>query len=406
MGVPVVVGDRVLVTTATTGTGTYDLGSAVNGYLAPDAGTDESPSNPVVVSGSRVAYVVVDSLTNPTLFEVGEGTYTAGTPATISRTLIVRNSSGGTSAISWSAGTKYIFLAPSASRFVMYDSDGNFNLSTPITIGNGTASAVAVSPVNDRDTGMYFPGENRVALATNGVSRIEFNATGAALFNSSHGTNGQFLKTNGSTTAPTWVSVTPSDIGAVAKSGDTMTGALYASGALGVYGSAGTERIVQWATGVSTRWQMVANSTAESGANAGSDLVLRSYSDAGVLLGSVFEVTRSTRKQDFKVTPSVNGSDIVKKDDFTTTVSTNGSMVMPNNLIMKWGGGATSNGAANVAFATAFPNACFNVQLTISGGDGAQTLNSLKVGTIATTGFNAYGPAGTSYAFYWFAIGH
>jgi hypothetical protein len=55
----------------------------------------------------------------------------------------------------------------------MYDSDGNFNLSTPITIGSGTASAVAVSPVNDRDTGMYFPGENKVALVAAGSSIFE-----------------------------------------------------------------------------------------------------------------------------------------------------------------------------------------------------------------------------------------
>jgi len=117
MGVPVYVGDRVLVTTTTTGTGTYSIdATAVTGYLTP-AGAG-------VTSGVRVAYVVVDSLTNPATFEVGEGTYTAGSPSTVTRTLIVRNSSGGTTAVNWSAGTKYLFFAPSATRFVMYDSDG------------------------------------------------------------------------------------------------------------------------------------------------------------------------------------------------------------------------------------------------------------------------------------------
>lgn len=117
MGVPVYVGDRVLVTTTTTGTGTYSIdATAVTGYLTP-AGAG-------VTSGVRVAYVVVDSLTNPATFEVGEGTYTAGSPSTVTRALIVRNSSGGTTAINWSAGTKYLFFAPSATRFVMYDSDG------------------------------------------------------------------------------------------------------------------------------------------------------------------------------------------------------------------------------------------------------------------------------------------
>lgn len=395
MAVPVYVGDRVLVSTDTTGTGTYDLGAAVAGYLSPaDAG---------VTTGVRVAYVVVDSLTNPSTFEVGEGTYTAGSPATISRTLIVRNSSGGTSAVSWSAGTKYLFLAPSASRFVMYDSDGGMTLNTHLTLVSGAASSVAVSTPGDRNTGLFFPGPDRVALATNGSTRLEFNATGAALFNDSHGTSGQVLRTNGSTAAPTWVSVF--DLGVVNKAGDTLTGALYVSGTAGVYGSAGTSRAVQWATGATARFQAVLTDAAESGSNAGSNLALRAFSDAGVSLGDVFEITRSTRKLDYKVNPSINGSDVVKKSDYVTNASSTGSTAMPSGIILKWGSGSTSNGAGSVTFASAFPAACYNVSLTITGGDGAQTLSALKVGTYSTTGFNAYGPAGTSYGFFWQAIG-
>lgn len=175
MGVPVYVGDRVLVTTTTVGTGTYNIdATAVTGYLTP-AGAG-------VTSGVRVAYVVIDSLTNPSLFEVGEGTYTAGSPSTISRTLIVRNSSGGTTAVNWSAGTKYLFLAPSASRFVMYDSDGNFSLSTPLTIGSGTVSNTALSPINDRDTGPYFSGENRFAIAAGGSRVFEATTTSTTIY--------------------------------------------------------------------------------------------------------------------------------------------------------------------------------------------------------------------------------
>lgn len=175
MGVPVYVGDRVLVTTTTVGTGTYSIdATAVTGYLTP-AGAG-------VTSGVRVAYVVIDSLTNPSLFEVGEGTYTAGSPSTISRTLIVRNSSGGTTAVNWSAGTKYLFLAPSASRFVMYDSDGNFSLSTPLTIGSGTVSNTALSPINDRDTGPYFSGENKFAIAAGGSRVFEATTTSTTIY--------------------------------------------------------------------------------------------------------------------------------------------------------------------------------------------------------------------------------
>lgn len=398
MGVPVYVGDRVLVTTTTTGTGTYDLGSAVSGYLTPALSG--------LASGSRVSYVVVDSLTAPSLFEVGEGTYTAGAPSTISRALIVRNTTGGTAAVSWAAGTKYLFLAPSASRIVTYDSDGVMYVSTYVALAaGGSQSTTAFSPVTDRDTGLFFPGANRVALATNGSTRLEFNATGAALFNDSHGTSGQVLKTNGSTAAPTWVSLTAANVGAVDKAGDTMTGGLNIAGAVNAYGNAGTQRTIQWSTGATTRWQMIADTVAEGGSNAGSNLILRSFSDAGVSLGDVFEVTRSTRKLDFKVNPSINGSDVVKKSDYVTNASTIGTMTLPSGIIMKWGTGVLVSGSATITFGTAFPSACYNVQITISGSDATQTLNAMKVGTYSTTGFNAYGPAAATYAFLWQAIG-
>jgi hypothetical protein len=313
MAVPVFVGDRVLVTTLTTGTGNYDLGAAVAGYLSPFLAG--------VVSGSRVAYVVVDSQTNPATFEIGEGTYTSAATPTVSRTLIIRNTTGGTSAEPWSAGTKYLFLAPSASRFVMYDSDGGFSLNTHLTLVSGAASSVAVSTPGDRNTGLFFPGPDRVALATNGSTRLEFNATGAALFNNIHGTSGQVLRTNGSTAAPTWVSLTAASVGAVDKAGDTMTGALSVAGAANVYGNAGTERTYQWATGATARFQAVLTTAAESGSNAGSNFALRAFSDAGVSLGDVFEITRATRKLDFKVVPSVNGSDLTGNLGTITQVS-------------------------------------------------------------------------------------
>lgn len=398
MGVPVNVGDRVLVATSTAGTGAYDLGAAVSGYLTPALAG--------VASGSRVSYVVVDSLTNPSLFEIGEGTYTSAATPTVSRTLIVRNATGGTSAVNWSSGTKYLFFAPSASRFVMYDSDGVMYVSTYVAFASGgSQSTTVVSPVTDRDTGLFFPGANRVALATNGSTRLEFNETGAALFNNSHGTSGQVLRTNGSTTAPTWASLTAANVGAVDKAGDVMSGTLSVKDVLSVYGSAGTERQMLWQTGSSTRWAMIANSAAESGSNAGSNLVLRAVSDAGASLGDVFEVTRSTRKADFKVNPSINGSEVIKASDFVTNASTTGSMTLPSGIIMKWGSGTTSSGAVTITFATAFPTAAYNIQLTITGADSAQTLNAMKIGTFTRTSFNAYGPSGTTYTFLWFAIG-
>lgn len=389
MAVPVYVGDRVLVSTDTTGTGTYDLGTAVSGYLSPaDAG---------VTTGVRVAYVAVDSLTNPSTFEVGEGTYTAGSPATISRTLIVRNSSGGTSAVSWSAGTKYLFLAPSASRFVMYDSDGGMTLNTHLTLVSGAASSVAVSTPGDRNTGLFFPGPDRVALATNGSTRLEFNATGAALFNDSHGTSGQVLRTNGSTAAPTWTNT---------------LGSTSFEGAANIYGSAGTERVLSWATGTTTRWQIATNASVESGSNAGSNLELRAFSDAGVSLGAIFEIVRSTRKTDYKVTPSVNGSDVTVDSDFSTTASSAATMLLPNNLIFKWGSGTYTNGVGSVTYSSAglsaFPTATLFVLVsleTASAAHGSYPPGATK-SSFSATGFSVYGGIGQSGSYSWMAIGH
>jgi hypothetical protein len=139
MGTPNIVGDRVLVTTTTTGTGTYTFGAAVAGYLTPALAG--------VASGARVAYVAVDSLTAPTLFEVGEGVYTlSGT--TITRATIHRNSSGGTTAVSWGSGTKYIFLAPSAARLPVLETDGRLTLTGGINVTAGGATIVGNSAIS------------------------------------------------------------------------------------------------------------------------------------------------------------------------------------------------------------------------------------------------------------------
>ena len=120
MGTPNVLADSVLVSTTTTGTGTYSLGSAVAGYFHP---TDNATS----LNGKRVSYVVVDSLSAPTIRELGEGVLTSGSPWTLTRATIRRSLSGGVaggSAINWAAGTKYIFITALAANAVQLDTDG------------------------------------------------------------------------------------------------------------------------------------------------------------------------------------------------------------------------------------------------------------------------------------------
>jgi hypothetical protein len=85
--------DRANVTSTTTGTGTFTLGSAVSGYV------DFSG----VGNGNQTYYAITDS----TNFEIGIGTYTSS-GTTLSRNIVI-SSTNGDSKVDFAAGTKYVF---------------------------------------------------------------------------------------------------------------------------------------------------------------------------------------------------------------------------------------------------------------------------------------------------------
>lgn len=59
--------------------------------------------------------------------------------------------------------------------------------------------------------------------------------------------------------------------------------------------NAGFTRAIQSFTGANQRWALnLGNATAEGGANAGSDLTIQNYNDAGALLGTALTIARST----------------------------------------------------------------------------------------------------------------
>jgi hypothetical protein len=87
-----VIKDRVKETTTTTGTGSYTLAGAEQGYQAFS----------VIGDGNTTYYTCTDN----TEWEVGIGTYTAA-GTTLARTTILA-SSNSDSAVDWSAGEKFI----------------------------------------------------------------------------------------------------------------------------------------------------------------------------------------------------------------------------------------------------------------------------------------------------------
>jgi hypothetical protein len=194
MGTPILLGDRVLVATTTTGTGTYAIGAAITGYL-DFAGAG-------VASGARIPYVVADSLTAPTAFEVGEGIYTSGAPGTLTRAQIRRNTAGGTSAINWSAGTKYILLAPNAANLPTLETDGT--LSAPALNLSGAAAI----------GGALSVGGNATVTGTASVTGGLTMAGGATL------TNGRLAS------APVAVAASTIDLSLANVFAKTATGAL------------------------------------------------------------------------------------------------------------------------------------------------------------------------------------
>jgi len=97
-----VVADRVKVTSTTTGTGTYTLGSASTGFQ----------DFTVIGDGNTTYYTATDG----TDWEVGIGTYTAS-GTTLSRDAIL-SSSNSDNAVNWGAGSTEVFVTYPSERAV------------------------------------------------------------------------------------------------------------------------------------------------------------------------------------------------------------------------------------------------------------------------------------------------
>lgn len=139
-----VLADRVLETTTTTGSGTITLAGAEPGYQSFSA----------VGNGNQTYYTI----TADTVWEVGIGTYTAS-GTTLSRDTVLSSSASGAK-VTLPSGVKKVFVTYPSEKSVNLDVSGNISLSSAVISGVGYPSANS-----DAATKLYVD-----TLAAEGIS--------------------------------------------------------------------------------------------------------------------------------------------------------------------------------------------------------------------------------------------
>jgi hypothetical protein len=122
-----VVKDRVKETAAAPGTGTVSLGGAASGFRPfSDIG-----------SGNTTFYVIFDPTANT--FEVGEGTYTSGSPDTLTRDDVLQTSANNTTKVNF-ANAVEVFIALPADKSVHLNNTDNLEIAGDLTVTSSNAT--------------------------------------------------------------------------------------------------------------------------------------------------------------------------------------------------------------------------------------------------------------------------
>lgn len=237
---------------------------------------------------------------NVTLSTQG-GTFGAGA-YTFPSTLVVTSTltQNGTSALLAQGATADVIVgaaAATSSSFIIRGAAAtqrNFFLYTGTTARwNGRANITAETG-SDAGSNYDFIAYNDAGSQIDIVYRITRAANGSIAFASNRpitgGTyNGQTISSAASFTGTL---VVASDFDAQGQS-DFGTAAGSSSERVRILGAAGSNRDIGWYTGATRRWLARAQSTAESGSNAGTPFVLMAFDDAGSTIDSPLTITRA-----------------------------------------------------------------------------------------------------------------
>lgn len=159
-----IIADRVRETSVSTGTGNFTLDGAVTGYQTFDAVLDSADTTYYTIAAQGGSE-----------WEVGIGTFTA--PATLARTTILSSSNGG-SIVTFSAGTKDVFISLPASKTNVRDQPNLIEVNSSSTAfritqtGSGNALLVEDSANPDSTPFLVDASGNVIVGGTTVTSKL------------------------------------------------------------------------------------------------------------------------------------------------------------------------------------------------------------------------------------------
>lgn len=274
-----VIANRVLETSTTSGTGSFTLLGATSGYQSFSSG---------IGNGNTTYYTAYDPVSYA--WEIGVGTFTS--PSTLARTTVLSNSAGNTSPISFTGNTLNIWGDYPAEKAVTTDTlayppaigattpnTGKFTtVQSTATTGTAPFIVASTTPVSNLSIG------GNAATVTNGVyttdtgtvtnTMLAGSIANAKLLNSAITINGTSISLGGSVSVGTVTSVS----GTGTVSGLTLSGTVTGSGNLTLGGA-----ITGFATsGANTDITSVTltSGTISTAPSSSTDIVNKSYADS------------------------------------------------------------------------------------------------------------------------------